>query len=101
MGNKECVYVTWENGITKCAIEKAYEAGKIDWQKPMSCHLYPIRITAYPEFDVLHYDRWGICSAACDLGEEKKVKVYQFLKGPLIRKYGQKWYNTLEDKLTT
>lgn len=95
--NKECAYVTWENGITKCAIEKAYEAGDIDWQKPISCHLYPIRITAYPEFDVLNYDRWSICSPACAFGDELKVRVHEFLKGPLTRKYGEEWYRELEE----
>jgi len=96
-GNKECAYVTWENGITKCAIEKAWELGEVGWQKPISCHLYPIRVVQYPEFDVLHYDRWHICSAACALGRELKMPVYQFLKGPLIRKYGEQWYAALEE----
>jgi len=96
---KECAYVTWENGITKCAIEKAYEDGKIAWKKPISCHLYPIRITNYPEFDVLHYDRWNICSPACAFGNELKVSVYEFLKEPLIRKYGADWYRELEEKV--
>ena len=96
-GHKECAYVTWENGITKCAIEKAYEQGDVSWQKPISCHLYPIRITAYPEFDMLHYDRWHICSDACKLGKELSVPVYQFLKNPLIRKYGEAWYTELEN----
>lgn len=95
--NKECAYVVWENGITKCAIEKAYESGAINWQKPISCHLYPIRITKYPEFDVLNYDRWSICSPACSFGKELKVRVHEFLKTPLIRKYGEDWYNQLED----
>jgi hypothetical protein len=97
--NKECAYVTWENGITKCAIEKAWENGDIAYRKPISCHLYPIRITAYPEFDVLHYDRWNICSPACSFGAELKVSVHQFLKEPLIRKYGAEWYEELEDQL--
>ncbi|RRN76472.1 DUF3109 family protein [Pseudoxanthomonas sp. SGD-10] len=97
--NKECAYVTWENGITKCAIEKAYEDGVVNWKKPVSCHLYPIRITAYPEFDILHYDRWGICSSACSFGNKLNVKVYEFLKEPLIRKYGEPWYKELEEKL--
>lgn len=97
--NKECAYVTWENGITKCAIEKAYEDGKISWKKPISCHLYPIRITAYPEFDVLNYDRWNICKSACSFGNELKVPVFQFLKEPLIRKYGAAWYDMLEQKV--
>ena len=95
--NKECAYVIWENGITKCAIEKAWEQGVIDWKKPISCHLYPIRITKYPEFDVLNYDRWHICSPACAFGDELKVHVHQFLKDPLIRKYGLEWYKELEE----
>jgi len=95
--NKECAYVTWENGITKCAIEKAYEYGAINWKKPLSCHLYPIRITKYPEFDVLNYDRWSICSPACSFGNELKVHVHEFLKEPLIRKYGEEWYKELEE----
>lgn len=97
--NKECAYVIWENGITKCAIEKAYEQGAINWKKPISCHLYPIRITKYPEFDVLNYDRWSICSPACSLGAELKVRVHEFLKEPLIRKYGEAWYRELEEQL--
>jgi len=95
--NKECAYVIWENGITKCAIEKAYEYGAINWKKPLSCHLYPIRITKYPEFDVLNYDRWSICSPACSFGNELKVHVHEFLKEPLIRKYGEDWYKELEE----
>jgi len=96
-GNKECAYVTWENGMTKCAIELAYEKGFIHWKKPISCHLYPIRVTKYPEFDVLNYDRWHICRDACALGRELKVPVYRFLKDPLIRKYGENWYKELEE----
>ena len=98
-GNKECAYVTFENGITKCGIEKAYELGLVDWKKPISCHLYPIRITRYPEFEVLNYDRWHICSDACTFGRELKVPVYQFLKEPLIRKYGLEWYTALEESV--
>ena len=97
--NKECAYVTWENGVTKCAIEKAWEQGEVSWRKPISCHLYPIRITAYPEFDVLHNDRWNICSSACSFGRELKVPVYKFLKDALIRKYGEDWYAELEQQV--
>lgn len=99
-GHKECAYVTWEAGVTKCAIEKAYEDGKVQWKKPISCHLYPIRITPYPEFDVLHYDRWNICSPACSFGNELKIPVYKFLKEPLIRKYGEAWYTELEEQVS-
>ena len=93
--NKECAYVTWENGITKCAIEKAYEAGDINWKKPISCHLYPIRVTKYDEFDALNYDRWHICDPACQLGQSLKVPLYRFLKESLVRKYGEEWYEAL------
>ncbi len=96
VGGKECAYVIYtDNGITKCGIEKAYEDGVIDYQKPISCHLYPIRITEYQDFSALNYDRWPICNDACTLGRELQVKVYQFLKTPLIRKYGEDWYNEL------
>jgi len=98
-GNKECAYVTWEGSVTKCAIEKAYEAGVVDWKKPISCHLYPIRTTRYPEFDVLHYDRWHICRDACTFGRELGVPVYKFLRDPLVRKYGEEWYEELELKI--
>jgi len=100
-GNKECAYVTFENGITKCGIEKAWEQGLVSWQKPISCHLYPIRITRYPEFEVLNYDRWHICRDACSFGRELKVPVYRFLKGPLIRKYGEDWYRELEESVSS
>ncbi len=95
---KECAYVIFdEKGITKCGIEKAYEDGVVNWQKPISCHLYPIRITEYKQFSAINYHEWNVCSDACRLGEELKVKVYRFLKTPIIRKYGEEFYNTLVD----
>lgn len=94
--NKECAYVIFdEQGITKCGIEKAYEEGAVDWIKPISCHLYPIRTKKYSSFEAMNYDQWSICSDACTLGEELKVPVYQFLKKPLIRKYGEEFYAQL------
>jgi hypothetical protein len=94
--NRECAYALYDDqGILKCAIEQAYYDGKISWKKPISCHLYPIRVTKYDDFEALNYDRWGICAAACNFGESLGVKVYQFLKEPLIRKYGEGWYNEL------
>ena len=98
VNNAECAYVIFdEKGYTKCAIEKAYEDGVIDWQKPISCHLYPIRITKYSNFSAINYHEWDICSDACTLGKELGVKVYQFLKKPLIRKYGEEFYQTLSE----
>ena len=96
--NEICVYGSRdEKGVIKCAFEQAYNDGVINWKKPISCHLYPIRITKYPEFDVLNYDRWSICSPACSFGNELKVHVHEFLKAPLIRKYGADWYTELEE----
>lgn len=94
--NRECAYATFtEKGELKCAIEQAYLAGKIAYRKPISCHLYPLRITKYDQFYAVNYHRWQICDPACSLGEALKVPLYQFLKEPLIRKYGQPWYDEL------
>lgn len=95
---RECAYVIFDDkGITKCGIEKAYEDGAVDWQKPISCHLYPIRVDEYRTFTALNYHKWEICSDACTLGRELKVPIYKFVKTPLIRKYGEEWYQTLCD----
>lgn len=98
--NKECAYAIYdERNILKCGIEQAYLAGKTDFKKPISCHLYPIRITKYDEFHALNYDRWDICNAACTLGEKLGVPVYKFLKEPLIRAFGEEWYAELEQEV--
>jgi hypothetical protein len=97
VNGKDCVFVKRdEDGTLKCAIEHAYKAGEIAYNKPISCHLYPIRITKTKMGDALNYHRWDICSAACTLGESLQVPVYQFLKEPLIRKYGTEWYEALD-----
>jgi hypothetical protein len=94
---KECAYTVFEKGIAKCAIEKAYYDGKIDWKKPISCHLYPIRINKQKNgVEAVNYDRWSICNPACKLGDNLKVPVFKFLKDSLIRKYGEDWYKELE-----
>jgi hypothetical protein len=93
----ECAFVFFdENKIAKCAIEQAYYDGKIDWKKPISCHLYPVRITAHKEYDAVNYDKWSICKPACECGAKLDVPVYKFLKEPLIRKYGKDWFKQLE-----
>lgn len=96
VNNRECAYVFNDSGIIKCAIEKAYLEDKISFKKPISCHLYPIRITEYKEFDAVNYESNKICSPACKLGELLKVSVFRFLKEPLIRKYGESFYTELE-----
>ncbi len=96
VNNSECAYVVFaDNGAALCAIEKAHNEGEVDWPKPISCHLYPIRIKEYKQFDAINYDKWDICSDACTLGQELNVPVYRFLKVPLIRKYGKDWYQDL------
>jgi len=85
-----------EKGVVGCGIEKAYYDGVIDWKKPISCHLYPIRITKYKQYDAVNYERWHVCKAACKNGKALKVPVYKFLKEALIRKYGEDFYKTLE-----
>ena len=95
-GNKECAYVIFEKGVATCTFEKAHSEGKISFRKPISCHLYPIRIKKLKNYEAVNYDRWDICSAACTLGKTLKVPVYKFLKDALIRKYGAQWYLELE-----
>ncbi len=98
--DKECAYAYYDERKTlKCGIEQAYLDGKIDWKKPLSCHLYPIRITKYEHYHALNYDRWHICNDACELGDKLGVPVYKFLKEPLIRAYGQAWYQELEKEI--
>ena len=98
VNGKECAYVTYEeDGSLRCAIEQAYLDGKVNWKKPISCHLYPIRIKKYSEYEAVNYDKWEICKAACALGEKLGVKVYQFAKEALIRKYGEDWYKAMEE----
>ena len=90
---KDCAYLVYDdNNIAKCAIEQAFEDGKISFQKPISCHLYPIRISRVGDADALNYDRWTICDNARIEGQKNKIKIFQFLKKPLIRKYGKEWY---------
>lgn len=96
----ECAYVIYEDQMALCGIEKAYREGLIDWKKPISCHLYPIRIKEFSSFAAINYHKWHICSDACALGQELEVPVYKFLKDPLIRKYGEDWYKELEEVAT-
>lgn len=93
-----CVYgYTDELGIVKCGIEKAWKEGKVDFRKPISCHLYPIRITSNPGYEAVNYEpRETLCKPACKLGDKLKVPVYVFLKEAIIRKYGDQFYEALE-----
>lgn len=91
---EECVFTYFDSdGICKCVIDTAFREGRIDVQKPISCHLYPIRLQEYSDFTALNYHRWSVCRPAVKLGNEEGVAIYQFLKEPLIRKFGQEWYD--------
>lgn len=94
-----CAYMTLDaTGTAQCGIERAYRAGVIAFQKPVSCHLYPIRVEKNEErnFEALNYHRWEICSAACEKGAQEKMPVYRFLRDAIIRKYGADFYEELD-----
>lgn len=90
---RECVFTYFDaDGVCRCAIDNAFREGRISVQKPISCHLYPIRLRKYDDFTALNYDRWSVCRPALRLGKKTGIKLYQFLKEPLIRKFGEEWY---------
>jgi hypothetical protein len=99
MPDGACVFMTRnENGIAKCGIEKANEHGDVEFRKPISCHLYPIRVKENKAqgFVAVNYDEWEICSAACTLGEKNKMPLYRFVKDALIRRFGESFYQQLD-----
>lgn len=97
VNGSECAYVVFsENQTAKCGLEEAYDQGVTTWKKPVSCHLYPIRVKEYTELTAVNYHKWEICDPACSLGVELQVPVYKFVREALIRKFGDKWYDELE-----
>lgn len=97
IGGADCAYVIFDDKKTAlCGIEEAYNQGEVDWKKPVSCHLYPIRVKDYSEFSAVNYDKWDICDDACSLGKELQVPIYKFVKEALTRKFGENWYTELE-----
>lgn len=97
VNGKDCVFTCYdEKGCCFCALEKAYRAGKTNFYKPLSCHLYPIRLKKIGDMTALNYHRWDVCKAAVCKGEQLNLPVYRFLKEPLIRCFGQAWYDELE-----
>lgn len=94
---RDCVFTTYaEGGKCLCAFDKAYREGLIDWRKPASCHLYPLRIKEYTGFTAVNYHRWKICRCAEALGRAKGVRLYRFMEGPLTEQYGKEWYDELK-----
>ena len=93
----DCAYVVYdENKTALCGIEEAYSQGDIAWKKPISCHLYPIRVKDYSEFSAINYHKWQICDSACELGKSLEFPIYKFVREALIRKFGADSYDELE-----
>jgi hypothetical protein len=90
--NRSCVFVHFENGIAKCSLEKAYFEGETDFRKPISCHLFPIRVSDFGG-DVLRYERIDECEPAIELGKKENVTIAEFCKDSLVRLYGEEWYS--------
>lgn len=88
----ECVFVTYDGSIAKCAIQRAYDEGRIGFPKPISCHLFPVRVENHGEMDTINYEQVGLCSAARKEGRRQGLSLSDFLRAPLIRKYGESWY---------
>ncbi len=94
---KDCVFTTYaEGGKCLCALEKAYREEKLPLLKPSSCHLYPVRLKRYGDKTAVNVHKWKICKCAEILGRKKGIRVFEFLKEPLIRQFGQEWYDELE-----
>lgn len=95
--NAACAYAFEENGVTFCAIERAYREGKCSFLKPISCHLYPIRVKQFRNGSYgLNYHRWAVCSSARECGKKLGVPVYKALREPIVRRFGEEFYRSLE-----
>lgn len=95
----ECVFANFKDGKSYCAIEKAHSDGKTKFRKPVSCHLYPVRITTYQNFIAVNYEKWNICKPALKKGHKDGIPLYKFVKPALVRKFGLKWYEKLEEEI--
>lgn len=95
--NAACAYAFEEDGVTFCAIERAYREGKCSFLKPISCHLYPIRVKQFRNGSYgLNYHRWAVCSSARECGKKLGVPVYKALREPIVRRFGEEFYRSLE-----
>ncbi len=93
---RECVYTYFDaNGVCKCAIEKAHDEGIVDFKKPISCHLYPIRIDKYKDYEAVNYHVWPVCNPARELGSNIGLPIFRYLKEPIVRKYGEAFFNEM------
>ena len=97
VNGKECAFVFFDdNNIAKCSIESAYLKNKLEFRKPISCHLYPIRVKKYNNFQAINIDNWHICKPACECGTKLNVPTFKFLKQAIVRMWGDEFYQDLE-----
>jgi len=96
INNEECAYTVMEEEIFRCGIEMAFNAGLVDFRKPISCHLFPVRMKQYRDFRAVNYEEWSICRPGVVAGARQGTKLYAFLREPLVRAFGQEWYDRLQ-----
>jgi len=95
ISNEECAYTIMDDDVYKCGIEAAFNAGAVDFRKPVSCHLFPVRVKSYNTFRAVNYEEWSICKPGVAYGAKQNTELYIFLREPLIRAFGEEWYNRL------
>ena len=96
VGGKDCIFASRdENGCCICLIERAYREGRIGWRKPISCYLYPVRLRKVGDLTAVNFHTWNVCSSAFIKGRRKGLRAYQFLKEPLVERFGEEWYKEL------
>ena len=95
ISNEECAYTIMDDDVYKCGIEAAFNAGAVDFRKPVSCHLFPVRVKSYNTFRAVNYEEWFICKSGVACGAKQNTELYLFLREPLIRAFGEEWYNRL------
>jgi hypothetical protein len=96
INNEECAYTIMDDDVYKCGIETAFKAGAVDFHKPLSCHLFPVRVRQYSTFRAVNYEEWLICKPGTICGAKQKTELYLFLREPLVRAFGEEWYNRLQ-----
>lgn len=97
VNDRECVFTCYApGGVCLCALDSAYRDGQTDFRKPISCYLYPLRLTEYEKFTAVNYHRWKICRSAEANGRKLNIRLYQFMREPLVERFGQEWYDALE-----
>lgn len=96
ISNEECAYTVMDDGVYKCGIETAFNAGAVDFRKPLSCHLFPVRVKQYSSFRAVNYEEWEICKPGVACGVRKDTQLFLFLREPLLRAFGEEWYDKLQ-----